>query len=196
MRFLFAPGAGLPSSSPWMEAWAERLGALGEVVRFDYPYMRAGRKRPDRLPTLIEAHRDALSELGPPEQVVLVGKSMGSRVGCHLALEVPVAGLICLGYPLAGAGDRGKLRDEVLRASTRPILFVQGTRDPLCPLDLLAETRARMTGAHALHVVPTGDHSLQITRAHSKQTGRTQQDEDEAVLAAIRVFTEGLASAR
>ena len=61
--FLFAPGAGAPSSSAWMIAWRDRLASLGEVVPFDYPYMRAGRKSPDRLPVLIEAHRAALASL-------------------------------------------------------------------------------------------------------------------------------------
>src|SRR5512145_321110 len=105
---LFAPGAGAPSTSPWMSAWAERLATLGAVVRLDYPYMRAGRRSPDRLPILVSAHRDALAgargrRRGP---VVLAGKSMGSRVGCHLALEEQVDALVCLGYPLRGArGD-------------------------------------------------------------------------------------------
>ena len=58
--FLFAPGAGAPSSHPWMQRWRERLQEIGEVETFDYPYMREGRKRPDRLPQLIAAQREAL----------------------------------------------------------------------------------------------------------------------------------------
>ena len=107
---------------------------LGDVVAFDYPYMRAGRKAPDRLPVLIDAHRAVLAKAqarakGP---VFLIGKSMGGRVGCHLALEEPVAGVICLGYPLQ-SGATGAMRDEVLLALRTPILFVQGSRDALCP---------------------------------------------------------------
>ncbi len=190
--FLFAPGAGAPSTSPWMEGWARRLQTLGPTERFDYPYMRAGRKRPDRLPVLIEAHRAALAAFRarhPGHAVFLAGKSMGSRVGCHLALEEPVSGLICLGYPLVGIGKRARVRDEVLVALRTPILFVQGTRDRLCPLDLLDEVRARMTAPHALHVVDTGDHSLQITRTHTRRTGQTQDDADALALAAIHRFT-------
>lgn len=48
--FLFAHGAGAPSTSAWMLAWRERLATLGDVAAFDYPYMRAGRKAPDKLP--------------------------------------------------------------------------------------------------------------------------------------------------
>ena len=113
--FLFAPGAGAPSSPRWMQDYKRRLLTLGSVETLDYRYMKAGRKSPDRLPVLIEAHREALLALrarhtGP---IVLIGKSMGSRVGCHLSLEEPVSALVCLGYPLKGAGT-GALRDQVL----------------------------------------------------------------------------------
>src|SRR3954469_6364414 len=161
--FLFAPGAGAASSSAWMQAWRDRLGALGQMVVFDYSYMRAGRKMPDRLPALIAAHAAALataraSHAGP---VHLIGKSMGSRVGCHLSLEEPVTSLICLGYPLVAASN-GAVRDEVLLALRTPILFVQGTRDPLCPLDRLEGVRARMAAPHQLLVVNGGNHSLEV----------------------------------
>src|SRR5947207_705663 len=143
---LFAHGAGAPSSSGWMVAWRERLATLGDVVAFDYPYMRAGRKTPDKLPALIAAHREALSDARARAKgrLVLIGKSMGGRVGCHVALEEPVAGVVCLGYPLQSGGT-GAMRDEVLLALRTPILFVQGSRDVLCPLDKLAAVRARMT---------------------------------------------------
>jgi len=189
-RFLFAHGAGAGSSSDWMRGWAERLSALGPVTPFDYPYMAAGRRAPDRLPKLIAAHEEQLAALqaqgdGP---VVLIGKSMGSRVGCHLSLQRDVAAVICLGYPLKGIGKTAKIRDEVLLAMKTPVLFVQGTRDRMCPLDLLASVRERMTAPSALHVVEAGDHSLKTTRTHQKATGTTQDDSDAAVLAAIRAF--------
>ena len=57
---LFAPGAGAPSSHPWMQNWKQRLSEIGDVETFDYDYMREGRKRPDPLPQLIAAHRKAL----------------------------------------------------------------------------------------------------------------------------------------
>jgi uncharacterized protein len=144
--FLFAPGAGAPSSHPWMRHWAELLGAIGSVHLVDYPYMTEGRKRPDPLPKLIAAHRAALDRAreSHTSRIVLIGKSMGSRVGCHLALEEKVMAIVCLGYPLCGAGDPTRLRDEVLRKLATPILFVQGSRDPLCPLDLLREVQRKM----------------------------------------------------
>ncbi len=79
--------------------------------------------------------------------MVLAGKSMGSRMGCHVSLEEPVVCLVCFGYPLRAAGS-GKLRDAVLLELSTPILFVQGTRDELCPLDDLEKVRARMNAAN------------------------------------------------
>lgn len=188
---LFAPGAGAPSTSAWMEAWARRLGALGDVVRFDYPYAKAGRRSPDRLPILVKAHREALdrARAARPGPAVLVGKSMGSRVGCHLALEAEVAALVCLGYPLRGA--RGDLRDEVLLALRTPILFVQGSRDALCPPDALERVRARMVAPSSLHVVEGGNHSLQVGVRALRSRGETQEDVDAGVLEAIGRFLAG-----
>ncbi len=190
---LFATGAGLPAASPWMVAWGERLAGLGAVTTFDWPYLAAGRKRPDPHAVLLARHREALGALReqhPGRPLVLAGKSMGGRIGCHLALEERVVGLVCFGYPLYSPS--GAVRDEVLVALRTPVLFVQGTRDDKAPLDALDAVRARMTARSALHVVPTGDHSLQITKAHTRATGRTQADEDDAVLAAVRTFLASL----
>ncbi len=188
---LLAPGAGAPSASAWMEAWARRLEALGDVVRFDYPYMKAGRRSPDRLPVLVKAHREALeaARASRPGPVVLVGKSMGSRVGCHLSLGTKVTALVCLGYPLLGA--RGDLRDEVLLALRVPILFAQGTKDALCPLDALEKVRDRMTAPSSLHLVDGGDHSLRVGVRALRERGETQEQVDAGVLEAIRRFLAG-----
>jgi predicted alpha/beta-hydrolase family hydrolase len=176
-----------------MAAWRDRLSALGRVEAFDYPYMREGRKRPDRLPALIEAHRQALGDLRAraPGPVFLAGKSMGGRVGCHLALEEPVAGVICFGFPLVAAAT-GARRDEVLLALRAPVLLVQGSRDPLCPLDLLAEVRSRMKAPSTLLVVEGGDHGLALSAAHRRAAGETQADADARVLDAVRAFVDPL----
>lgn len=192
--FLLAHGAGAPSSSAWMVAWRDRLASLGGVTAFDYPYMRAGRKTPDRLPALIAAHRAVLasSRARAKGPVFLVGKSMGGRVGCHVALEEKVAGVICLGYPLQ-SGATGAMRDEVLIALRTPILFVQGSRDSLCALDKLAAVRARMTAPSTLLVVEGGNHSLEVSAAQRKASGTTQADSDAGVLEAITVFVAATA---
>jgi len=154
-----------------MQRWKKHLEEIGDVETFDYPYMRENRKRPDPLPQLIAAHREALAKAQKKkgQLTLLIGKSMGGRIGCHLALTENVDGLVCLGYPLCAEGDRTKLRDEVLRALTTPILFVQGTRDSLCPLDLLERVRSEMKTRNFLHVVEGGDHSLRAGRAEAKR---------------------------
>jgi predicted alpha/beta-hydrolase family hydrolase len=173
-----------------MRAWAERLDAMGKVRAFDYDYMREGRRRPDPPLLLIAAHRHALHDARKDETqpVILIGKSMGGRIGCHVALEESVAGLVCLGYPLCGVGDPKRLRDKVLRDLRTPILFVQGTRDPLCPLDLLENVRKEMKAPSFLHVVEGGDHSLAVTKTQLKNAGETQNEVDERVLTAIAQF--------
>src|ERR1041385_6446969 len=186
----FAPGAGAPSSHPWMQAWKKRLSAIGEVVNLDYDYMREGRRRPDPLPLLIVALDAALQQArrSAGQPVILIGKSMGGRIGCHLSLKEPVTGVVCLGYPLCGGGDPGKLRDKVLREMRTPILFVQGTRDALCPLELLEKVRTEMTAENFLHVVKGGDHSLIVAKKQLKAANESQENVDQRVLAAIEKF--------
>lgn len=212
---LFAHGAGAPSASPWMQSWKRRLGALGTVVTFDYSYMKEGRKAPDRPAALIAAHREALlaaqQQHGLRRPVILAGKSMGSRIGCHLAVELargeggddpagapdasPVVGLVCFGYPLRGAGS-GALRDQVLRELTTPVLFVQGTRDPLCALPELEQVRAGMHAASQLLVVEGGDHSLHLTRRRGLVSALSNEERQEAsdrrVLEGVTSFVSGL----
>ena len=166
-----------------MQSWHDRLQQLGDIHLFDYGYMRERRKRPDPLPQLIAAHQRALAELRKNDSpIFLVGKNMGGRIGCHLALEENVAGLICLGYPLCGGGDPAKLRDKVLRELRTPILFVQGTRDSLCPLDLLDNVRTQMSAPNFLHIVEGGDHSLRVLKRFSQTVA------DQRVFDAIAQF--------
>ena len=189
--FVFAHGAGAPSAHPWMQAWAARLGGLGAVETFDYPYMQGKKRAPDPQPVLVRAHLAAIDRAlsrHPGHELVLIGKSMGSRMGCHVALERPVTKLVCLGYPLVAPGNTGKVRDQVLLELDTPILFVQGTRDPLCPLELLSEVRQKMRAKNKLFVVDAGDHSLQVTKTQLKQAGETQDTVDERILHVVRHF--------
>jgi hypothetical protein len=89
-------------------------------------------------------------------------------------------------------GDRTKLRDEVLRALTTPILFVQGTRDSLCPLDLLEHVRTEMRAPNFLHVVQGGDHSLRVPKRQLQGTNTTQEGIDQQILKAIAEFVDQL----
>jgi predicted alpha/beta-hydrolase family hydrolase len=192
--FVFAHGAGAPSSHPWMQAWAARLATLGAVEAFDYPYMQSKKRAPDPQPVLVRAHLAAIVQAEarhPDHELILIGKSMGARMGCHAALERPVSRVICLGYPLLAPGNSGKVRDQVLLELEHPILFVQGTRDPLCPLELLGKVREKMRARNKLFVVDAGDHSLQVTKTQLKAVGETQNAVDDRILHVIRHFSGG-----
>lgn len=172
-----------------MQDWSRHLGRLGEVRCFDYPYQLAGRRAPDALPKLILAHRAALEQMrANANDVILVGKSMGGRVGCHVAVELGQAApraLVCLGYPLIGGG---RMRDEVLVALRTPVLFVQGTRDPMCPLDKLEQVRQRMQVESQLYPIEAADHSLRVTAARLRATGLSQGEVFEGVVDAVAAF--------
>ncbi len=178
-----------------MQNWKVRFYEIGDVESLDYDYMREGRKRPDPLPKLIAAHRKVLRQARERHTAgwtILIGKSMGGRIGCHVSLEEKVGALVCLGYPLCAMGDRTKLRDEVLRALNTPILFVQGTRDPLCPLDLLEQVRREMKAPNFLHIVEGGDHSLRAPKRQLELKSETQEDVDRKILETIAGFVDQL----
>jgi predicted alpha/beta-hydrolase family hydrolase len=186
VTFLVAPGAGTSAAHPGVSTWVTRLGRIGPAVSFDYPYRRAGRGRPDPQAVLVAAHtravEDALGRFGGP--VVCVGRSMGGRIGCHAAVEgAPIAGLVCLGYPLHGNGDPGRPRDAVLVALRTPVLFVQGTRDAMCPPHALEAVRARMSAPSRVFFVEGADHGL---GGSLKALGRTADEVADAVEAEIQ----------
>lgn len=183
---IMAHGAGAGSAHPWMQGWKARMASVGRLHTFDYLYMAQGRKAPDRLPKLIARHREVVESVSGQGPVVLWGKSMGSRVGCHLSLELQVDALICMGYPLGRNPE--KLRDQVLIDLKTPVLFVQGTRDPLCSLEQLAVVREKMTAPNHLYVVEDGNHSLEVAKRTLKATQTTQADQDAQIMSAITAF--------
>lgn len=191
---LFAHGAGAPSTSSWMKRYSDLLSQFGHVQSFDYPYMKEGRKRPDPSPRLLKAHRDELTfgKEKHGKRVVLAGKSMGGRMGCHLALEEEVLGVICFGYPLMGMSKGQKLRDQVLYDLQVPACFVQGTRDNLCPLELLRPILRKRARESLLHVVETGNHSLEPTKSYLRQAGITLQQQQAETMAFVGKFLKTL----
>jgi uncharacterized protein len=190
--FLFAPGAGAPSSSPWMREWEERISHIAPVITFDYHYQLRGSARPDPQVALIERHlailREGKDRHGP--RAILIGKSMGSRIGCHVAALEPCLGVVCLGYPLRG--QNGKSRAEALFQVPSPVLCVQGTRDSMCPLhELEMVFQARRTRSEKF-IVETGDHSLIPTRRFLKESGLTDGQVQGSITRAVRDFAESL----
>jgi predicted alpha/beta-hydrolase family hydrolase len=164
---VLAHGAGSGMRAPFMEGFAEEIGRLGiATLRFEFPYMQAGRRAPDRPPVLLDAWRGAFAEGGSRaagRRVFAGGKSMGGRIASMAAAEgMPAAGLVFLGYPLHPPGRPEKIRDAHLPDVPVPMLFLQGSRDTFARPDLLAGVLARL-GPRAQHVeVAGGDHSFRV----------------------------------
>ncbi|MEO6462179.1 MAG: alpha/beta family hydrolase [Candidatus Eisenbacteria bacterium] len=153
------------------EGLAER-GAL--VLKFDFAYTEAGRRAPDPPARLLATYRAAVAWIdaqpaarGLPR--ILCGKSMGGRIASHVAAAGdPADGLLFLGYPLHPAGRPDKLRDAHLAQVQAPMLFIAGTRDPLCDLELLAPVLARLGRRATLAVIADGDHSFHVRKSSGR----------------------------
>ncbi len=177
---LLAHGAGAGQAHPWMITVANGFAALGlSVLTFNYRYTENGRKSPDRLPVLIEVHRAAADALAARcKSVVLAGKSMGGRVGSHLAGDEgwPAAGLVYYGYPLVAIGKTEPRPTDHLERIAVPQLFFSGTRDRLGPTEMIKKVAGSLSNASVV-VVEDGDHSFKVP----KRAGKS----NEEVLAAI-----------
>ncbi|XP_060206876.1 uncharacterized protein LOC132634805 [Lycium barbarum] len=191
---VFAHGAGAPSTSDWMIRWKEMLTKAlnaAEVVTFDYPYMSGGKRRaPPKAEKLVDFHSNIVKEVAakyPGHPLILVGKSMGSRVSCMVAVNgIGVSAIVCLGYPLKGA--KGATRDELLLQIDAPIMFVQGSKDGLCSLEKLEAVRKKMKCANELYVVDGGDHSFKIGKKHLQLAQSTQEEAEKLAVHAIATF--------
>ena len=169
---VLAHGAGGGQQHPFMVRYARGLAARGiDVATFDFPYMLAGRKAPDKAPVLEDAFRRAVVEAAAhpgfeTHRLFIGGKSMGGRLATHLAAAVDqwpaeasrLDGVIVFGYPLnppGGPSKRSPDRVSHLARITVPVLIVQGTRDSFGGPDHIREA---MPHAH-VHPVAGADHS-------------------------------------
>jgi predicted alpha/beta-hydrolase family hydrolase len=174
---VLAHGAGAGHRHPFMIGIARALAARGvDVVTFNFPYMEQKRRTPDRAPVLEACFRDvaaaALESARLRGRTLFIGgKSMGGRMATHLAAqEMPLAGVIALGYPLHPPGKPEQARVAHLPAIVAPVLIVQGERDAFGTPAELAPAIETMRAAVTLHVVTGGDHSLSV-RGQSKDDG-------------------------
>jgi len=170
MTIVLGHGAGAGRNHPWMQRVDRAFGQAGiRVVTFDFPYMAAGRKAPDKAPAL-EAHFAAVWKeaiAGTEGPYYAGGKSMGGRIASQVAAQYgfdpPPAGLIFFGYPLHPPNQPAKRRDAHLPRVTTPMLFLHGTRDPFGTPDEMRELAGTLPLA-TLHIIEGGDHSLVVAR--------------------------------
>jgi predicted alpha/beta-hydrolase family hydrolase len=168
----FAHGAGAGMHHHFMEAVADKLAALGiATVRYQFPYMEKGAKRPDPETTLTATVRAAIgaaAEHAAGLPVFAGGKSMGGRMTSLAAAQQPldgVRGLIFFGFPLHAAGRPSAERGKHLFKIGTPMLFLQGSRDTLADLRLLVPVCKGLGKRVELHVIEGGDHSFHMLKA-------------------------------
>ena len=165
---LLAHSAGSDMNHPLLVAVATSLAEGGyAAARFNFPYREAGRKAPDPAPKLEStwlAVWDMLHARLEGRRIPLVvgGKSMGGRVGAQLVTDgvLDPDAVLLFSYPLHRPGMEGLVRAEPLAGVRAPILFVTGTRDRMCRVELLDKVRRGLRARTTLHVVEGGDHTL------------------------------------
>ncbi|HEU0033177.1 MAG TPA: alpha/beta family hydrolase [Kofleriaceae bacterium] len=177
---LLAHGAGAGMAHPFLRDIARALAARQvATVRWEFPYMRAGKPRPDPAPVAEAAVRAAWqamrAQFGDAVPLFAGGKSFGGRMTSRAHAAAPLDGLcgiVFLGFPLHPPERPGIERAEHLAHATGPLLFLQGTRDALADLALLHPVVDALGPRATLHVVDGADHGFDVL----VRSGRTRAD--------------------
>ena len=193
--YVFAHGAGAGMGHSFMGAVSTGLAARGiATLRYQFPYMERGSKRPDVPKVAHAAVRAALAETArrwPGLPLIAAGKSFGGRMSSQAQSASPmpgVAGLLFFGFPLHPTAKPSIERAQHLAAIRVPMLFVQGTRDEMADVSLIESTVGAL-GRHArLHWVQDGDHSLKVPA----RSGRSQVEVFDGVFDAVVRWIENL----
>ncbi len=191
--YLLAPGAGAGMEHPFMTAMAEGLAERRiATLRYQFPYVEQGRRRPDPAPVL-QATVRAVAQIArtgwPGLPLIAGGKSMGGRMTSLAAATDPlpeVRGLVFLGFPLHQAGKPGDSRAEHLPRVGLPMLFIQGTRDALADLALIQRVCWHLGPSCTLHQVDEADHGFGVR----KRSGRTGAEVRTEVLDTVSDWLE------
>lgn len=182
--FVLAHGAGAGMDHPFLDALAKGLAARGiATLRYEFPYMAAGGKRPDPPAVAHAAVRAAVEEAAarwPGLPLFAGGKSFGGRMTSQAQALSPlggVRGLVFVGFPLHPAGKPARERGAHLSQVAIPMLFLQGTRDALADRSLLIPVVDSLGPRASLHEVDEADHAFHVP----KRSGRTDADVLEAL---------------
>jgi predicted alpha/beta-hydrolase family hydrolase len=177
--FVFAHGAGAGMTHAFMAAVAEGLAERDvATLRYQFPYMEKGGKRPDPPAIAHAAVRGAVAaaaEHCPGLPLIAGGKSFGARMTSQAQAKAPLAGvqgLAFFGFPLHPAGKPSSDRADHLTDVKVPMLFLQGTQDKLAQLDLLKPVVKKLGSRATLHLVEAADHSFHVP----KRSGRNDSE--------------------
>jgi predicted alpha/beta-hydrolase family hydrolase len=164
-------GAGAGQHSRFIVDFAGGLASLGlDTITFNFLYTEQHRRLPDQLPRLQACFRAVIAATrehveSASRSLFIGGKSLGGRVATHVAAadqDLPIAGVVLLGYPLHPPGRPHQRRDAHLPQVRRPMLFVQGSRDAFGgPVELKPILEA-ISPSPTLHAVQGGDHSFKL----------------------------------
>jgi uncharacterized protein len=195
--FVFAHGAGAGMTHAFMETVANGLSERDIAsLRYQFPYMEKGSKRPDPPGIAHAAVRAAVAEAGrccPGLPLIAGGKSFGGRMTSQAQAAAPLAGvrgLAFFGFPLHPAGKPSSDRAKHLADVQVPMLFLQGTRDGLAEVALLKPAVERLGPSATLHLVDGADHSFHVLA----RSGRNDREVLVEVLDAFAGWAEAIAA--
>ncbi|MDJ0958563.1 MAG: alpha/beta hydrolase [Arenicellales bacterium] len=172
LALVIAHGAGNDMHNPFISYLHTNIADKGVLcVKFNFPYKEQGRRAPDHANKLMQTWRAVINEIDTdpelsPAHVFLSGKSLGGRMASMVVAEdVSARGLIFFGYPLHPPKQTDKLRVAHFEKIACSMLFIQGTRDPLCDLELLRQKVIdRYPDLATLHIIEGGDHSFGLLK--------------------------------
>jgi uncharacterized protein len=193
--FVFAHGAGAGMAHSFMESFASGLRERGIAsLRYQFPYMEKGSKRPDP-PAIAQATVRAATaragEMFPGLALIAGGKSFGGRMTSQAQAAAPlpgVRGLAFVGFPLHPAGKPSIERADHLAKINIPMLFLQGTRDALAEVALIEPVVQRLGSRASLHLVDGADHSFHVPA----RSGRNDREVMTEILDTFRKWTDAL----
>jgi predicted alpha/beta-hydrolase family hydrolase len=193
--YVLAHGAGAGMEHPFMRAVAAGLAERGvATLRYQFPYMERGARRPDP-PALCHATvRAAVAECArrvPGLPLIAGGRSFGGRMSSQAQAQAPlpdVRGLAFLGFPLHPAGRPSDTRAEHLARVRIPLLFLQGTRDALAERALLEPLLARLGARASVSWLKDADHSFHV----GARSGRSAAQLMTALLESLCTWLDGL----
>ena len=181
--FVFAHGAGAGMTHPFMAAVAAGLATRGvATLRYQFPYMEKGSRRPDPPAVAHAAVRAAVAQAAltcPGLRLIAGGKSFGGRMTSQAQALAPldgVEGLAFLGFPLHPAGKPSSDRAGHLADVHVPLLFLQGTRENLAEMSLLEPVVRKLGPSASLHIVREADHSFHVPARSGRKDGEVMNE--------------------
>jgi predicted alpha/beta-hydrolase family hydrolase len=187
--YVFAHGAGAGMNHAFMAGMADGLVQRGiATLRFQFPYMEHGSKRPDAPAVAQAAVRAAVLEAArqlPGLPLFAGGKSYGGRMTSQAQAAQPlpgVRGIVFVGFPLHPAGKPSVERAKHLADIALPMLFLQGTRDELAELELIRQQTSKLEGRATLHVVDGADHSFHVLVRSGRTDAQVREELQDAMV--------------